>query len=148
MKKYIIVAFILLAFILTTIAASATTYPCNRNNNPDDQINYSKAFDTKENAIKYLIKHGYNQTAFYARYVPDQEYIDDFTKSVCAYEKCNSNWFRYEGWLIHQNGKYYIRSEGPEPNPEYLTWDPFSSQHLIDTYNYHLWDCVKGVPSK
>ncbi len=34
------------------------------------------------------------------------------------------------------------------PNPEYLTWDPFSSQHLIDTYNYHLWDCVKGVPSK
>ncbi len=140
---------IVLAFVSATDMASATAYECNRNNNPDLQLDYSKAFDTRDLAVKYLISNGYNQTAFYARYVPGPGYIDDFTKPVCAYKMCgNSNWFRYEGWIILQNGKYHVRSEGPEPNPEYLTWDPFSSQHLIDTYNYHLWYCIKGITTE
>ncbi len=95
-----------------------------------------------------MVANGYKQTDFYARYVPLEGYINDYTKQICAYEKCGgSNWFRYEGWIIMKDGKYYVRSEGPEPNPEYLNWKPFSGQHLLDTYNYHLWYCIKGLPS-
>lgn len=79
--------------------------------NNDPLVDENKYFSDENAVHTYLESKGYHETAWYVRY-PSRIY--DMTRNL-------PDNYRYQGWDC--SGGHKACTEGPEPNPESLSWD-------------------------
>lgn len=104
-------------------------HPCGDRQQPTacpDRVDSGQFFATEEAVRQHLISLGYHQTARYAGGGSGR----DFTK-VVDFPMCNGGPFRDQAIYFLQGSCWTYNTQGPEPNPEFLSY--------IGSWPYFSW---------
>jgi hypothetical protein len=107
------------AFIEPLFLQLAQADPCGTRQNPSPcppRVDSGRFFSTRDEAVTFLQGLGYHQTAGYA----GGRTGNDFTLVVAS--ACGGSSFRSQA-IVHQQGACWTyNTQGPEPNPEVLSY--------------------------